>query len=639
MPRRRSTKVRSKSGKPRPINRSEGNLKKWEKISDIPLDEEDQFHASRDKILLDGKDLIDDDDGDGDEVFALKGLDDESEDDGGEDEDVDMDDLDDEEVMEKTLAPKTKKQKAQRKKELVQSESSEEPESEEETWGRSKSAYYSSNAPQLDSDDEEANELEEQEAKRLQAKSREDLEDADFGLEDIGTHEGTNELLEHAPVAIAPVPQDTNSIIRHLEKTSPETLALTRDWEDTAYSLMETQTEIAKAQADETSPLSIRLMHLRYQTLLSYTTTLAFYIYLRSSEKYVQRPESLRSHPVMGRLLTLKQALATIEEFETGVKLADEDSEDNDLTDLMWEDGVEMLGLDKDELKLLLMDAEHVPPQKPPKKKRKTSTKASKSDPPVDSSVKEPVFDLVEPEFTSSKSSVRIDPDVEMTDAYGETSSLQHADAADKKARKKTLRFHTSKIESASARRQGARNQAVGGDDDIPYRERRKEKEARLAKEAAAKVKGQGGADLDDTAPELEVRTRKDQEDDSSGDEANDPDGYYELVKKKSKARKDQKKAEYEAAQAAERFDNDEQDSMSGPRSLTRAILANKGLTPHRAKAVRNPRVKKRQKFEKAKKKLSSQKPIFKGGLAASGGKYDGEKSGISKVVKSVRLG
>jgi U3 small nucleolar RNA-associated protein 3 len=242
-----------------------------------------------------------------------------------------------------------------------------------------------------------------------------------------------------------------------------------------------------------------------------------------------------------------------------------------------------------------------------------------------------------------------------MRDAYGESSSLQHADAADKKARKKSLRFHTSKIESASARRQGARNLAVGGDDDLPYRERRKQKEARLAKEAAAKVRGQGGADLDDTAPEPRDE-RREKEDDGSSDEVNGPDGYYELVKKKSKARKEQKKAEYEATQAAaryvlicrlawypsfvmSRFDNDKQDDMSGPRSLTRAILANKGLTPHRAKAVRNPRVKKRQKFEKAKKKLSSQKPVYKGGLSESGGRYDGEKSGISKVVKSVQIG
>lgn len=78
-------------------------------------------------------------------------------------------------------------------------------------------------------------------------------------------------------------------------------------------------------------------------------------------------------------------------------------------------------------------------------------------------------------------------------------------------------------------------------------------------------------------------------------------------------------------------------ETADGPRSLTRAILKNKGLTPHRSKSVRNPRVKKRQRYEKAKKKVSSQKAVYKGGLAATG-KYEGEKSGISKVTKSVRL-
>ena len=49
-----------------------------------------------------------------------------------------------------------------------------------------------------------------------------------------------------------------------------------------------------------------------------------------------------------------------------------------------------------------------------------------------------------------------------------------------------------------------------------------------------------------------------------------------------------------------------EEDVADGQRSITRAILKNKGLTPKRGKSVRNPRVKKRQKFEKAKKRVSS---------------------------------
>ena len=78
-------------------------------------------------------------------------------------------------------------------------------------------------------------------------------------------------------------------------------------------------------------------------------------------------------------------------------------------------------------------------------------------------------------------------------------------------------------------------------------------------------------------------------------------------------------------------------EATDGPRALTRAILKNRGLTPHRSKSVRNPRVKKRQKFEKAKKKVSSQKAVYKGGIGNTAN-YEGEKSGISKVVKGIRL-
>lgn len=86
--------------------------------------------------------------------------------------------------------------------------------------------------------------------------------------------------------------------------------------------------------------------------------------------------------------------------------------------------------------------------------------------------------------------------------------------------------------------------------------------------------------------------------------------------------------------------EGDDDESGNGPRSLTRVILKNKGLTPSRSKTVRNPRVKKRMKYDEAKKKVRSQKSVFKGGLASTGGRYDGESSGIStRIVKSVKLG
>jgi U3 small nucleolar RNA-associated protein 3 len=77
-----------------------------------------------------------------------------------------------------------------------------------------------------------------------------------------------------------------------------------------------------------------------------------------------------------------------------------------------------------------------------------------------------------------------------------------------------------------------------------------------------------------------------------------------------------------------------------GPRSVSYAILRNKGLTPKRNKLNRNPRVKKRHKYEGAKKKIGSMKAVYKADAAQQGRQaYEGEKSGVSrKVVKSRKL-
>src|ERR1700722_1578867 len=385
------------------------------------------------------------------------------------------------------------------------------------------------------------------------------------------------------------------------------------------------------------------------EALLTYATTLAFYKYLSSCDKFAQQPELIKSHNVTSRLLTLKSHLATLDFITDSIEETDPRTDDNN--------GVK----DNDELKhnheenrdpgqvksrKTARIKSSLSAQQPPKKKRKT-TPTEKEQAPL------PVFDVVEPVFTVSKSS-RSHHDSTIADAYGEVTSLQYADAADKNARRKSLRFHTSKIENTSARRQGARSNAVSGDDDLPYRERQREREERLAKEAATKIRGQGGEDLNGV-PEINVREgNSTKDDDNSVDGGKGPDGYYELVKRQSREKKEQKKAQYELEHPRYVFTRPnvylrfiivftrhhlvDDDDFSGPRAVTRTILANKGLTPRRAKSVRNPRVKKRQKFEKAKKKVSSQKAIYKGGIGDVS-KYVSERSGISKVVKSISLG
>lgn len=292
------------------------------------------------------------------------------------------------------------------------------------------------------------------------------------------------------------------------------------------------------------------------EALLSYAATLAFYLHLRADEKYARRPELLKSHPIISRLLVLKQSLITLEDLDFAASDSEEDGADED-DDMLIDDARELWAndrgesLDRDELNQLIQDAIYSSDEEAPKKKAKAKKPSADSPPKKKRKTAKaalPVFDLVEPVFTSSKaSSSRPQNDSVMADAYGELTSLQAGDAADKSARRKSLRFHTSKIESASARRRGARNAAVGGDDDLPYRERRPEKEARAVKEAQAKVKSQGGADLDDVEPEPKGKRKMSGDDSDGGEDEEGADGYYELIKRKSKEKKEQKKAEYEA--------------------------------------------------------------------------------------------
>ena len=430
----------------------------------------------------------------------------------------------------------------------------------------------------------------------------------------------------------------------------------------------------------------------------------------------------MKSHPVLERLLALKQSLSTLEDLDFDMsdsqsgeddRLADdfdESDEDLELDDEEEEEVFDLFNrtkggkkkkprLESNELQELLKDAETdisdltsavngagFPERKrrrsakeplpldleevisePPKKKQKIdkdkdSRKSTKS--------LTSVFDLVEPEFEySTFKPVPSSSTSDVADSFGEQTVLQSFDAADKKARKKSLRFHTSKIEGGVIRRdQGAKN-LMGGDDDIPYKERKKQKEIREARESAKKGRGLGGDDLSDGDPEVDMdvdfagfggdfggKRRRHDSGEGDEDEDVDPGEYYSLVERSAKEKKEKKKAEYDAAKAAERYvlpnfrlyralltSVNPSDALTapettdGPRALTRAILKNRGLTPHRSKSVRNPRVKKRQKFEKAKKKVNSQKAVYKGGIGNTAN-YEGEKSGISKVIKGVRL-
>lgn len=277
-------------------------------------------------------------------------------------------------------------------------------------------------------------------------------------------------------------------------------------------------------------------------------------------------------------------------------------------------------GLEDDELADLMADAEEPTPKKS-KKDKKSKKKATKSATPVFST-------LAEPAFFSSKSKSTPMPDDEYD--LGDPTSLLDADADDKDRRKRSLAFHTSKIASTANRRAAAREKRMGGDEDIPYRDRQAARDAALRKQTRGDAADAEPLSLRDMTDGEKKRAR-DVRDDDEGDD------YYDLIKRQKTSAKAEKVARHDQSEAErlEALKEIDKAGGEGPRSLTRAIEKNKGLTPRRSKAGRNPRVKKRLAYEKAKQKVGSQRAVYKGGQGSLGGKYAGEKTGISTVVKS----
>ena len=102
----------------------------------------------------------------------------------------------------------------------------------------------------------------------------------------------------------------------------------------------------------------------------------------------------------------------------------------------------------------------------------------------------------------------------------------------------------------------------------------------------------------------------------------------YETTRKRKKPDEEENESEEEEemTQVAQEGENEEDER----RGITYQIAKNKGLKPKRSKLQRNPRVKHRHKFEKAKVRRKGQVREVKKETS----KYAGEFSGINARVK-----
>ncbi|KFH44960.1 hypothetical protein ACRE_042560 [Hapsidospora chrysogenum ATCC 11550] len=529
--------------------------------------------------------------------------------------------------------PPAKSKKAAKKSKLGDSDDEAEGDEEEEEgdegwWGASKKEYYDADNIETEGDALE----EEAEAKRLQQKKLSKMTDEDFifdgdewlaaepeGAED---EERVTEVLKDIEVTDDMGPEER---YRMLKSRYPEFEYLVGELQEKKPILEELRSQ-AKSKGGKS------LEAVKYWVLGCYVAALASYFaILTSPARDVSKvakpldPSDLRDHEIMETLVTTREAWRKIEDLKPA--LSPEDA--TDVIELPVEvEKPPQDSAEKKKLKKKLAKEDKAAAEKRAKKLAKAKE------------VEETVADLYDLPLTDRKAKKQSKEPTARGGSdsdFGEEAALDARTAAEKAARKKSLKFYTSQIAQKANRRAGAGRDA-GGDMDIPYRERLKDRQARLLREAERRGQkdSKRGADLGDNSD------GDDDDDEASAANAirNDEDEYYDMVAHKAQQKKEDKAARYAAYAAASKADRvveNEEVGEDGKRKITYAIEKNKGLTPRRKKDVRNPRVKKRKQYDAKKKKLASMKPIWKGGEPKGG--YRGETSGINTaVIKSVKL-
>jgi len=108
-------------------------------------------------------------------------------------------------------------------------------------------------------------------------------------------------------------------------------------------------------------------------------------------------------------------------------------------------------------------------------------------------------------------------------------------------------------------------------------------------------------------------------------------DEIYRETAKQHALKKFAKKAKYSVEPDFSVMGIPEVDNLE-KRGVTREIMKNRGLVPHKKKSNRNPRVKKREQYKKALRKRKSQvKDVIVGEAGRYGGEVTGIKVGISR--------
>jgi U3 small nucleolar RNA-associated protein 3 len=486
-------------------------------------------------------------------------------------------------------------------------ERDEEEDLDKEAWGSSRRAYYGADDV---SDDEEIAQ-EEQEAERLQKKHLARLQQEDF-LDTWGDATPTSNYTPSTGRVTAeelPAPDmskmSKSDILKLLKTRHPDVPRLAALFQRLHPQLSSLTLLAQRPFHPQHSIIKIKLACL--SVLLS---SLALFFALRADKKE--------------RKSTEKKLLTKITELETAWNQINTIPIDENAVD------IQELVTTETNLDNLLTESNSQPKlrktndiTKPRKRTAQTLADDSDSD---DLAATLAVFKKARTKSLSKTTDTN-----DLSD-FADRTVLHPLEAQEKSTNKRSLRFYTSQIEQRGAKRR----EKYSGDTEV-FKERRNDRNERQV-EAARKrglLTDQDETALDDSEPVVPSSAV------AAGNA--DDDDYYNFIEARTAKKKAHGKEEYETSKAVARAyllgETEEPLDESGKRLITRQIEKNKGLMPKRSKDVRNPRVKKRKKYEKKKIALKGRQQVYQIKDRRRGA-YGGEETGISKnVVKGVKLG
>jgi U3 small nucleolar RNA-associated protein 3 len=521
-------------------------------------------------------------------------------------------------------------------------EGAQEEDEDEEAWGTTKEALYGADAIETE---EQALE-EEAEALRLQKKQLQAMSAADYGFDESEWQAGAEEdkakematVTEILPQLEIAKDMPAAERLKLLKSRYPEFEPLSKE----LLELREVHSHLLEAAKEATATALPYVPNAvtKLRAASAYIGSLTMYFALLTSTASIGgdkvaalSPNQLRDHPVMESLMQCRDLWQRVQalpedpspaEIEEAFANEDEESEES-------AGELETIAKPNRKQRKAIARAQSAGGEAAQKRKAERLQRAEAGLADLDA--------LLGAANTKRKPKSVIRAQDDDSD-LGEEAPLTAAEAAEKAKRKKSLRFYTSQI-AQKANKRGAAGRDAGGDEDVPHRERLRDRQARLNAEAEKRGRRPGGdgenADLDghsDDEDAAQARHIRETADD-------DVNGYYDMVASKTQRKKSDKAAYAEAQKQAALLGGEvvqaETVGEDGKRKISYLIEKNKGLTPHRKKENRNSRVKKRKKYDDKKKKLASMKPVYKGGEGRGG--YGGELTGIKKgLVKSTKL-